>query len=223
MKNNTAKRSAESFRNEFPIYTVTYQTLKEVVEKQGYTVVEFNHIYNDEAVARLIDALNISDAILRSRGFTYADCNHRVVFVHEDLSDDEKLMILAHEEGHIYCRHMNTSPIIGQDVRDEYEANEFAHYLLNPSPFSKVGCVLRQHRRAVLISLIGLALLTAAVTVLHYMYKQQSFYGEYYITETGNKYHEKDCIFVKDKTNVRRMTEEEFESGGYEPCRICLP
>ena len=39
----------------------------------------------------------------------------------------------------------------------------------------------------------------------------------------GNKYHEKDCIFVKDKTNVHRMTEEEFESGEYEPCRICLP
>ena len=223
MKNNTAKQNAKSFQREFSIYSITYPALKEAVEKQGYTVVEFNHIYNEEAVACLIDALNISDAVLRSRGFTYADCNHRVVFIHEDLSDDEKLMVLAHEEGHIYCRHMNTSPIIGQDVQDEYEANEFAHYLLNPSHPGRVKCILRRHKKAVLISIIGLALITVAAVALCYTSKRQSYYGEYYITESGNKYHEKDCIFVKDKTNVHRMTEEEFESGEYEPCRICLP
>ena len=146
MKNNTAKQSAKSFQREFSIYGITYPALKEAVEKQGYTVVEFNHIYNEEAVACRIDALNISDAVLRSRGFTYADCNHRVVFIHEDLSDDEKLMVLAHEEGHIYCRHMNTSPIIGHDVQDEYEANEFAHYLLNPSSSSKIKHILHRHK-----------------------------------------------------------------------------
>ena len=223
MRNNTAKQSAKSFQREFSIYSITYPALKEAVEKQGYTVVEFNHIYNEKAVACLIDALNISDAVLRSRGFTYADCNHRVVFIHEDLSDDEKLMVLAHEEGHIYCRHMNTSLIIGQDVQDEYEANEFAHYLLNPSSSSKIKRILHRHKKAVLISIIGLALLTVAVAALCYIHKQQLYYGDYYITESGNKYHKKDCIFVKDKTNARRMIEEEFESGEYEPCRICLP
>lgn len=132
-------------------------------------------------------------------------------------------MVLAHEEGHIYCRHMNTSPIIGQDVQDEYEANEFAHYLLNPSSSSKIKHILHRHKKAVLISIIGLALLAVAVAALCYIHKQQSYYGDYYITESGNKYHKKDCIFVKDKTNARRMIEEEFESGEYEPCRICLP
>ena len=223
MRNNTAKQSAKSFQREFSIYGITYPALKEAVEKQGYTVVEFNHIYNEEAVACLIDALNISDAVLRSRGFTYADCNYRVVFIHEDLSEDEKLMVLAHEEGHSYCRHMNTSPIIGQDVQDEYEANEFAQYLLNPSSSSKIKHILHRHKKAVLISIIGLALLTVAVAALCYIHKQQLYYGDYYITESGNKYHKKDCIFVKDKTNARRMIEEEFESGEYEPCRICLP
>ena len=32
------------------------------------------------------------------------------------------------------------------------------------------------------------------------------------MTPTGNKYHKKDCIFIKGKTNSRRMTKEEFES-----------
>ena len=53
--------------------------------------------------------------------------------------------------------------------------------------------------------------------------KEKHYYGTYYITESGNKYHERNCIFVKDKTNIRRMTVEEFESGEYEPCAICLP
>lgn len=53
--------------------------------------------------------------------------------------------------------------------------------------------------------------------------KQQSYYGDYYITSSGNKYHEKECIFVKDKTNVQRLTKEQFDSGEYDPCQMCLP
>ncbi|CDA19439.1 unknown [Ruminococcus sp. CAG:488] len=223
MKNNTAKQNAESFQKQFSVYSVTYPALKEAVETQGYTVVEFSHICNEKAVACLIDALNISDAVLRSKGFTYADCDHRVVFIHEDLSDDEKLMILAHEEGHIFCRHMNTSPIIGQDVQDEYEANEFAHYLLNPGCCSKIKSTFHRHKKLILALIIALALLSAAISTLYYTHEKQSYYGEYYITESGSKYHKKDCIFVKDKTNIHRMSNYEFESGEYEPCRICLP
>ena len=143
--------------------------------------------------------------------------------MHEDLSEEEKLMVLAHEEGHIYCEHMNTSPIIGRDVQDEYEANEFAHYLLNPSTSAKAKNSLRQHRKAACISVVVLVLLASLVTGLCYTNKEKTYYGEYYITATGNKYHEKDCIFVKDKTNVHRMTVEEYESGDYEPCKVCLP
>ena len=118
---------------------------------------------------------------------------------------------------------MNTSPIIGRDVQDEYEANEFAHYLLNPSTSAKAKNSLRQHRKAACISVVVLVLLASLFTGLCYTNKEKTYYGEYYITATGNKYHERDCIFVKDKTNVHRMTVEEYESGDYEPCKVCLP
>ena len=52
---------------------------------------------------------------------------------------------------------------------------------------------------------------------------EQRYYGDFYITTTGSKYHEKDCIFIKHKDNVERLTVEQFESGEYEPCDICLP
>ena len=53
--------------------------------------------------------------------------------------------------------------------------------------------------------------------------RQRSYYGEYYITNSGHKYREAECIFVKDKSNVERLTKEDYYSGEYEPCQICLP
>ena len=220
---NEIKKKAKSFLKEYGLQNVTLENLRSAIQKQGYTVVEYNNIFNDENVATLINALGLEAMCERSKGFTYADTKRRLVFLHEDLSYEEKRMVLAHEEGHIYCNHLISTPILGRDVIEEHEANEFAHYLLNPSWFTKVNRILYRNQRIVLISMAGLALLAVVVAALCYTHKQQSYYGEYYITESGNKYHEKDCIFVKDKTNVHRMTEEEFESGEYEPCRICLP
>ncbi len=44
-----------------------------------------------------------------------------------------------------------------------------------------------------------------------------------YRTASGTKYHLRDCMYIKDKTDVYRLTREEFESGYYEPCGACVP
>ena len=223
MDSREVKLKTRKFIKEFDVHELSYRTLKNAVEQQGYTVVEYNHIFNDEDVGKLIEALKLSDNIIRSRGFTYADQNHRIVFVHEDLSDAEKLVVLAHEAGHIYLGHMSSTPIIGRDVQEEHEANEFSHFLLNPGKLDKVSSWIRRHKTAAILTVVILVMLITGGIVLTMIEKEKSYYGEYYITESGNKYHEKDCIFVKDKTNTHRMTIEEFESGEYEPCGICLP
>lgn len=38
--------------------------------------------------------------------------------------------MLSHEEGHIWNKHLAKQSIFGEDVIQEHEANEFAHYLL---------------------------------------------------------------------------------------------
>ena len=48
------------------------------------------------------------------------------------------------------------------------------------------------------------------------------YYGEYYVTPSGTKYHTKDCNFVSGKKNIHRLTKEEYESGEYKPCQICI-
>ena len=81
---------------------VTLDGLKRVIKSQGYTIIEFNHVSNSKDVEDLIKLLGVSKYIEQTKGFTYADEQRRLVFLHEDLSDEEKLLVLAHEEGHIY-------------------------------------------------------------------------------------------------------------------------
>ena len=216
------KAKAQRFVREFHCNNVTLESLRSVLDKQGYTIVEFNNLHNDENVASLLSSLQLEAYAAHSKGFTYADANHRIVFVHEDLSDAEKLVILAHEEGHIYCGHFAHSPIIGKDVIEEHEANEFAHYILHPGKVNKAANSIKRHKIAWIISLICVLALLAGGIIYSVIQKENQYFGDYYITETGTKYHERDCPYIKDKTNVHRMTKEEFESGLYEPCGVCL-
>ena len=221
--NNLSKANAYRLKKEFKIAKVTYQRICEILIKQGYEIVFFNAIYNIPDVDNLITALNLTDLIKDRKGFTYADSKHRIIFLNEDLSEQEKLLILLHEEGHIYCGHLNEKTVIGRDVIQEYEANEFVHYLLNESVWQKIKRFIVVRKKTFSIVSIVLVLLMVIGVVIGCVAKEKSYYGEYYITHAGNKYHEKECIFVKNKGTTSRLTKEQFESREYEPCGTCLP
>lgn len=221
--NNEIKKQAKSFLKEYNLQNVTLENLCSAIQKQGYTIIDYNNIFNDENVAALINALGLEDFCERAKGFTYADTKRRLVFLHEDLSYEEKLMVLAHEEGHIYCNHLTSIPILGHDVVEEHEANEFAHYLLYQGKWQQLCHSLLRHKRAIAAAVVIVGVLIGGCFIFSAQKREHSYYGEFYITATGNKYHRADCIFTRDKTTVHRMTKAEFESGEYEPCRICLP
>lgn len=145
---NEIKKKAKSFLKEYNLQNVTLENLRSAIQKQGYTIIEYNNIFNDENVAALINALGLEDFCERAKGFTYADTKRRLVFLHEDLSYGEKLMVLAHEEGHIYCNHLASTPILGRDVIEEHEASEFAHYLLHYSIWQKVKRMAVERKKA---------------------------------------------------------------------------
>ena len=129
--NSKGKTEAKKFLEKYNLWDITSQNLKRICDDMGYTVVEFNHIYNDENVKILLEALNIKKYAESSKGFTYADKNYRLIFLHDGLSEEEKTVVLSHEIGHVCCGHFNTAPILGKDVFEEYEANEFSHYILS--------------------------------------------------------------------------------------------
>lgn len=217
------KKSVRLFKKQYMVAVISEKSICDALSKQGYTVIYFNAIFNDDNVSQIITNLKLDKYIQSNKGFTYANDKYRLVFVNEDLSEEERLLVLAHEQGHIFCGHTFCQAIIGQDVKQEHEANEFAHYLLYPSKGSKVKQLMKERQKLLLAILICTAVIGAGIMAFSITSKENLYYGEFYVTSTGNKYHKKDCIFVKNKMGIKRMTKEEFESGNYEPCKTCLP
>ncbi len=216
----SAKTKARKFCCEYRVCSLSEKQTEEIIESLGFTIVEYNLIFNDSDVDTLLRELNLKDEIMRANGFTYVSDKYRLVFINENLSDDEKQIVLLHEMGHIYCGHFSHSNIIGLDVKDEFEANEFAHYIMFPTLAERLTRVFSRHSKKIIAAII--LIIICSIIVIH-MINENSYYGEYYVTESGQKYHEAECIFVKNKTNVHRLTKEEYENGNYEPCKICLP
>ena len=216
----SGKMAARDFRKKYSILKPTLEEMRSIIQSQGYNIEEFNAIFNDEDVALIIENLKLDNLISEQKGFTYTDSKNRLVFVHEDLSEDEKINVLLHEEGHIFCGHIEEKTCLGRDVQQEVEANEFAYCLQNPNTADKSRFFIKKNK--IWISVVSIILVISLVGFSWFM-REKQLYGDYVITDTGNKYHQRDCIHVKNKTNVHRLTVEQFESGEYEPCGTCLP
>ena len=212
------KKQCAAYRKKYKISSITSEALKGALEKQGYTVIEFNGIDDNENVRILKELLGLAPYMEQSRGFTYCDRKYRLVFVNEALNEEEKQIVLAHEQGHIWNGHMTKDCIFGNDVVQEYEANEFVHYLMKSKRRKMrgqwVGCAFA-----------GIVICIALVAGI-FLYKKQGqaiYTDHFYVAGSETKYHQKECAYVRDRKDIRRLTEEEFTSGKYEPCDICLP
>lgn len=221
--NNNIKKLAKTFIKKYKLTSINYSALKNTAINMGHTIIEFNSIFNEKDVETVIQNLELSENALKSRGFTYVSAEYRLIFVNEDLNDEEKLLVLSHELGHIVCEHFSTVPIIGNDVKDEHEANEFSHYLLKQSGFRKVKNSIFVHRKAFIASVIILCLIIGLLAGYLIIQNKNLYKDDLYVTSTGECYHKKECIFVKNKTNIQKLTKEEFDSGTYSPCDMCLP
>lgn len=220
--NQAIKKKSNLFIKQYGIIK-TLDDIKSIIESQGYSVVEYNSVSNIEDVQIIIDELNIQKYIIQSKAFTYVSDKYRIVFVNESLNDNEKMIVLTHEEGHIYCEHFGHSNIIGLDVIEENEANEFSHYILNPTVKQSVMQSVKKHKKIVIVIISILTIISIIGAAFAINNNNAKYCDNYYITTTGQKYHREDCIFVKDKTNINKLTKEQYESGEYEPCAMCLP
>ena len=217
-----AKRNAKEILLQYGISKPTLENVIFIIEEHGYELLEYSRNGTSSAIYQVIQKLNLLPYALSGKAFAYRNNDTKVVFVCEEMSAPEKLYALAHELGHIVCYHLGNG-MTENEVEQEYMANEFAHFLLNPPFTLKVAVWVKNHKKATIISAISILLAIVVVVVGVNIAQSKTYYKEYYITEGGEKYHEKDCIFVKDKTNTRRLTEKDFYSGEYDPCQICLP
>ena len=217
------KKSAHRFLKEYKIKSLTLERISEIIKSQGYKIIRFGKAYNEENIEILINGLELNGYVQAYSAFTYADDKYRLVFLEDHISDEEALILLTHEEGHIYNKHFGETVIAGKNTTDEYAANEFTHYVLNPNLICKANAFVLKHKIFSILASSLILLVIGGSIATPLILKQQSYYGNYYVTPSGEKYHKEECIYVRDKKTKKRVTKEDIKNKNLEPCKVCLP
>ena len=87
---------ARRFLKEYKIKTLTVDRISEIIRSQGYKIIRFGKAYNDEKTEILINGLELNGYIQAYSAFTYVDDKYRLVFLEDNLSDEETLVHLEY-------------------------------------------------------------------------------------------------------------------------------
>lgn len=206
------QRVARTFLSQFHHRPFTVPDLEKALQAQGFSLVEYSRVSNGREVTTLLTSLRLFDYAARQSAFTYQDSHLRIVFMQENLSQQEQMILLSHELGHILCRHLEQSPATGpgSSVLQEQEANEFASILLRYNR-------RRKPRRIALWGGIGLAAVAALVVLVLCLLPGRAD-QTVYLTESGRCFHKRDCQYVIGKDNITAVTERQAEDSGYDAC-----
>ena len=199
-------------------YKLKRPTLEDVVflvGENGYEIIDFEP--GSPSAESLFRELSLNEAVCSQDAFLYTNRDVKLLFLKDTLDADEKRVAAAHELGHIVCGHSQSRP----SVKEEYEANEFVHYFLNPPARLRVRNMTARHKWRTAAIILAIAIVVTGGIIAYNSVINQK-YTQYYVTSSGTKYHLRNCSQINGKTNVRRLLKEELESGGYEPCGTCL-
>ena len=217
------KRLAHRFLKEYKVKEISLNRITEIIRSQGYKIIRFGKAYNDENIEILINGLELNGYVQACSAFTYSDDKYRLVFLEDNISDEEALILLTHEEGHIYSEHFGETVIAGQNTLDEFEANEFTHYVLHPTAINKAITFVSKNKIVSTILSIFIVLIIGGSIATPIVLKHQTYYGNYYVSPSGTRYHKENCFYIRDKQTKKRVTKEDIENRHLEPCKVCLP
>lgn len=228
---DNCRKSARQFLASNNIKKVTSENLISAITALGYKVIYFNDPDNVIETEELLARLNLLEMSRNSKAFTYKLKSIRVVFIDYTMLERDKVYALAHEAGHIYMGHMDRVNCSYGAIEDEWEANEFAHFVISPSIIDRFKGSIRSKAKLLVIPLIIILLFAAPHVQLNHITASISDTGSksnestmnYYVTASGEKYHKHDCRYVKNNNSARKITEKEYHSGKYSACSICNP
>lgn len=210
---------------------LTYEYLKQIFARLGYDIVFFKKENNSNDVQILIDAYELQDCISSYQSFIFSDDNIKLLFLREHMAEDELMHYMLHELGHIWLEH---NPNTYNCEHQEMTADEFA---------VEVKILLRQRKR--LIKILVVCSICFWILSSYFCFETlkqipnssaivtqpPDFVSSYaaesnrnmYVTKSGTKYHLPNCQYVKYKTNIIEISEQEAVKLGYEPCKVCNP
>ncbi len=111
--------------------SVTPDTLKGVLNTEGYMVIRYSAVSMSAQTKHLMEVLGVEQLAHTVDSFTFTDREHRIVFVRADISDEEFIKLLALELGRIYCVKNRTEKVLHGSPNEEFAAAEFAYHLID--------------------------------------------------------------------------------------------
>ncbi len=235
MKNNLSKQTAHAILRQNKLFALTdCRDLQRIVAFYGFTVIAYKKYNNSENISALIQKLGIEKEIEQNNSFLYITSTLKLLFINEDVSDEDKCALLRHELGHILDPFFISSDTLYSKIKKEEFANEFSFYCKKPGKVFMLEIFMIKKWKW----LIGLPALMACITGLFIMLSSpaerpasiqtidttphENSDAIYYITSGGKKYHQSFCIIVRYRNNVTECTMYEAASAGYKPCSLCI-
>lgn len=197
----------ENFIKEFDIKDIDIYTLKMIISKLGYELVEYNPLLNNEHVNTIINGLNLKEELKSKSCFTYKSKLASYIFVRNSLAECELIYLLLHEIGHIYMHHVDKDTTDKSEYY-EHEANKFADEVkcyINQMNQNIIKNDIKNHIKRKVLYTVSTLLLSALIfsTVMISYKKNESnefrFYRE--VQETS--------IATTEAITIEKSTESE--------------
>ena len=218
-QNNLTQRNLTSF------------VLEGIFVDLGYEILSFNKLRNTKKVQAIIDAYDLHDDVGHRKIFTFTGDNIKLLFIHDHMSEEDRIHYLLHDLGHICLDHTNR---VCDETTQEREADDFAANV-------KLILAYQNSFRFMTATLAAVILIGAAhhfisnsdapiptpqssVETVFEPTPLPTYLGEtVFITASGKKMHKADCMYIQNKTNIIELSREKAVNLGYEPCKVCKP
>ncbi|MBE7025021.1 MAG: ImmA/IrrE family metallo-endopeptidase [Ruminococcaceae bacterium] len=250
---NVPKKKAIEFVRKYKLKEnrLTCETMRDIIRRQGFLVFRHDKFgQSSEKVDAVLRSLKLTDYAIGKDGFVYASSTDKAVFINSQLSEDEELYILLHEEGHISCNHPVQHGVLAyNNVLCEQEANAFVFYVMqylkhkNTSILASVACTLLLDvgvsfaantppptqndtpNEAPTASSPASAKIETVTTTPVPLTSSSVEANEnlVYVAKTGTVYHKENCSYISGRTGVRQMTVDSAQTLDLSPCSRCRP
>lgn len=203
-------KSAQKFIKRYNLKKdYTYDDLKLISGKQGCSVYEWNpDSTKDEDYLRRVDCWNIAQT---NDGFSCRVSGTKISFIKKTLIEQEKKMLLLHENIHIFYGHINQDKPLS--VSQEKQTTDTHH---------TIDIILKYKHFALLYFIVKILLIISLCCMFLSPKAHINLSNGVYITPTGHHYHRDTCQYGEDYINsfiIDRQTAKEH----YLPCDLCNP
>lgn len=220
------KKAANSFVEEHGVTSKTVESLKllsGISEKESYKVYRFGDEHDE-----IIQLLNAEGFCRTNIAFSVCRGDMRCIFIKSDVPDKAAAKLLLHDLAHIRLHHLDKCETTVS--ASENDADVFVNYVR-----ARVSGNIRQTRQMIAAAAVFLV----AAAIVYAVHSWDTSSSEYtvavpmvndvdvtdtftvYITDTGDKYHERDCYHLKGR-HITALDIDIAESMGKEPCKDCI-